>query len=49
MDDNENEYVREVPLPALGNGMSVYVREVTTIDEDFHYIFGYAFVGLFNG
>jgi hypothetical protein len=28
--------------------MSVYIREVTTIDEDYHYLFGYAFFGLFS-
>ena len=28
--------------------MSIYIRKVVTVDEDFHYIFGYAFMGLFN-
>lgn len=28
--------------------MTVFIREVTTIDEDFHYLFGYAFIGLFT-
>lgn len=28
--------------------MSIYIREVTTVDEDFHYIFGYALLGLFR-
>ena len=28
--------------------MSVYIREVTTIDEDLHYLFGYAFQSLFR-
>ena len=28
--------------------MSVFIREVITIDEDYHYLFGYAFIGLFS-
>ena len=28
--------------------MSVFIREVTTIDEDYHFIFGYAFTSLFS-
>lgn len=35
------------PLPRLGKATSIFIREVTTIDEDFHYVFGYAFLGLF--
>ena len=34
------------PLPELGKAMSIFIREVTAIDEDFHYVFGYAFLGL---
>lgn len=47
-DDMENEYLSQVNLPTLGKAMSIYVREVTTIDEDLHYLFGYAFVSLFS-
>ena len=43
-----NEYWVETPLPDIGKAMSVYIREVTTIDEDFHYLFGYAFQSLFS-
>ena len=35
-------------MPDIGKAMSIYVREVITIDEDFHYLFGYAFLGLFT-
>ena len=35
-------------LPQVGKAMSIYIREVTTVDEDAHYLFGYAFVGLFK-
>ena len=38
----------ETDLPDLGKATSIYIREVTTIDEDFHYLFGYAFIGLFT-
>ena len=38
----------QVALPDLGKATSIYVREVTTIHEDFHFLFGYAFVGLFS-
>ena len=48
-DDRGNKYLREVPLPEVGKAMSIYVRETTTIDEDFHYLFGYAFIDLVMG
>ena len=38
----------QVALPDLGKATSIYVREVTTIEEDFFFFFGYAFVGLFS-
>ena len=47
-DDRENAYWMEQSLPRIGKAMSVFVREVTTIDEDYHYLFGYAFIGLFS-
>ena len=47
-DDKENEYWVYESLPDVGKAMSLYIREVTTIDEDFHYLFGYAFLGLFT-
>jgi len=47
-DDKDNTYWVETTLPSVGKAMSIYIREVTTIDEDFHYVFGYAFLGLFR-
>ena len=47
-DDKDNAYYTETPIPSIGKAMTVFVREVTTIDEDFHYFFGYAFIGLFT-
>ena len=44
----ENEYWVEAPIAQMGKAMSIFVREVTTVDEDFHYLFGYAFFGLFT-
>ena len=38
----------EVALPELGKATSIYVREVTTINEDYNFLFGHAFVGLFS-
>ena len=48
-DDRDNKYTVEVPLPEVGKAMSIFVRETTTIDEDFHYLFGYAFFDLVMG
>ena len=47
-DDSQNKYYVETPLPEMGRAMSIYIREVTTIDEDYHYLFGYALIGLFT-
>jgi len=47
-DDKDNIYWVQTPLPSVGQAMSIYIREVTTVDEDFHYLFGYAFLGLFG-
>lgn len=38
----------EEPIPTMGRAMSIYIREVTTVEEDFHYLFGYAFIELFT-
>ena len=48
LDDHGNVYWVETKLPSIGEAMSIYIRKVVTVDEDFHYIFGYAFMGLFN-
>ena len=45
-DDSDNTYWVEEPLPDLGKAMSIYIREVTTIEEDHHYFLGYAFFKL---
>ena len=47
-DDSDNGYWMEEPLPDLGKAMSIYLREVTTIDEDQHYFFGHAFFKLID-
>ena len=48
MDDKDIRYWVETPLASIGTAMSVYIQEVTSIDEDYHYLFGYAFLGLFS-
>ena len=47
-DDTGNAYYVEHNIPKIGNSISIYMREVTTINEDFHFLFGYAFIGLFT-
>ena len=47
-DDVETTYQIETPLPKMGNAMSLFVREVVTVEEDYHYLLGYAFINLFT-
>lgn len=47
-DDRDNEFWEETSLPQVGKAMSIYIREVMTVDYDYHYLFGYAFLGLFT-
>ena len=47
-DDHGNIYWVETKLPTIGEAISIYIRKVVTVDEDFHFIFGYAFLGLFR-
>ena len=37
----------ETPLPQKGKAMSIFIREVTTINEDYHYLFGYPLLSYF--
>jgi len=47
LDENENAYWMETPLPPMGKAMSIFIREVTTINEDYHYLFGYPLLSYF--
>ena len=48
IDDKDNTYWVETPLPKVGKAISIYIREVMTVDEDLYYLFGHAFLSLFK-
>lgn len=40
VDDRGSAYYEEVKLPRQGDAVSLFIREVTTIDEDLFYLLG---------
>lgn len=46
-DENENAYWTETPIPQITKGVSIFIREVTTINEDYHYLLGYPILSKF--
>lgn len=46
-DENDNAYWTEIPLPTITKGISLFIREVTTINEDYHYLVGYPVLSKF--